>query len=116
MKRAGTVILVLIVVAVLAVPVFAHRGGWGGGWMHGSGHGWRGGGSYADLTDDQRADLNKLEENLFAETSKLRNEIWTKSEELDIALNASEPDTKKVKKLQGEISDLTAKLAEKRID
>ncbi len=115
MKRLGTTLGILIVIAFLAVPVFAHRGGWGG-WMHGPGQGWGGGDRYSDQTEDQRADLNKLEEKFFSDTSKLRNEIWAKSDELDIVLNASDPDSQKARKLQKKISDLRTKLADKRVD
>jgi zinc resistance-associated protein len=115
MKRLATIFGILIVIGILAVPVFAHRGGWGG-WMHGPGQGWGSADRYSNLTDDQRADLNKLEDKFFADTSKLRNEIWAKSDELNILLDSSDPDSKKARKLQKEISDLRTKLADKRVD
>lgn len=116
MRKLSMTLGILVLIGVLAVPVFAwHSGGWGG-WMHGPGHFWQGGAQYGDLTEDQRNELDKLEQKFYDDTAKLRSETWTKSEEFDAELNRSDLDTKKVKALQKEISDLKAKMAEQMVD
>jgi zinc resistance-associated protein len=114
MKKLLTTLGILVLVGFLAAPVFAHR--WGGGKNYGgSGYGscWYEG---EDLTDNQRAELEKLHQQYVDDTAKLREEIWNKSAEIDTLLNASNPDPKKAKALQKEISDLKAKMSDKRVD
>ncbi len=116
MKKLTTTLGLMVLVGVLAVPVFAwHRGGWGGG-SGGPGHWGQRGGSYGNLTTEQRSQLDNLEQTFYEDTRSLRREIWTKSDELDVLLNASDPDLKKVKALQKEISDLRAKMEGHRTD
>jgi Spy/CpxP family protein refolding chaperone len=107
---------ILLMVGILAAPVFAHR--WGGeGYRAGGGPGygpcWLEGG---DVTDGQRAELDKLQEQFANDTAKLREEIWNKSKELDTLMDSTNPDANRVKILQKEISDLQAKMADKRVD
>jgi Spy/CpxP family protein refolding chaperone len=115
MKKLATAFGILILVSVLVTPVFAYRGGWGG-WMRGPGYCWDEGRFSGNLNEDQRTEMNKLERNFFKETSKVRDQLWTKSDEFDILLDSTDPDPKKVRKLQKDISNLRAQLAEKRID
>ncbi|NIQ91245.1 MAG: Spy/CpxP family protein refolding chaperone [Deltaproteobacteria bacterium] len=114
MKKVLTTLGILVLVGFLAAPVFAHR--YGGGKNYGgpgSGPCWYEGGN---LTDDQRAELEKLHQQYVDDTAKLREEIWNKSAELDTLLNSSNPDPKKAKGLQREISDLKTKMSDKRLD
>lgn len=114
MKKVLTTLGILVLVGFLAAPVLANR--WGGGGRYGgSGAGpcWYEGG---DLTDSQKAELDKLHQQYVDDTAKIREEIWNKSAELDTLLNSSNPDPKKAKGLQREISDLKAKMSDKRID
>jgi len=60
--------------------------------------------------------LDKLYQRFYDETAQLRDEIWAKSEELNIVLSSPSPDAEKAKALQKEISDLRAKLAQSRIN
>ena len=60
--------------------------------------------------------MDKLQENFVNDTAKLREEIWNKSTELDTLLDSETPDVNKVKTLQKEISDLQAKMADKRVE
>jgi zinc resistance-associated protein len=115
MKKLATTLGILFLIGVLAAPVFAYRGGWGG-WLRGPGVCWQGSGPYGNLTESQNAELDKLERKFFSDTAKLRDEIWAKSAELDTLLNAAEPDVKKVRALQKEITDLRAEMDRKRID
>ena len=113
MKKLVTIIGILVLVGVLTAPVFAHR--WGRGGNYG-GPGWSESGEYGNLTESQRAELEKLEQSFFNDTAKLRDEIWNKSAELNTALNAADPDAKKVRTLQREISALKAKMSEHRVN
>jgi Spy/CpxP family protein refolding chaperone len=101
MKKLATTLGIMVLVGVLAVPVFAYRGGWGGR-SHGPGYCWEGGGQYSNLTEEQRQELDKLEQKFHNDTGKLRREIWVKSDEFDTLMNTSDPDPKTVKALQKE--------------
>ena len=115
MKKLATTLGILFLVGLLTAPVFAYRGGWGG-WLHGPGSCWQGGGPYANLTESQNAELDRLEQKFYNDTAKLRDKIWAKSEELNTLLNAAAPDLKKVRALQKEVSDLRSTLSERRVD
>ncbi len=115
MKKLVTILGILVLVGVLTAPVFAHRWGRGGNYG-GPGSGGSESGQYGNLTESQRAELEKLEESFFNDTAKLRDEIWNKSAELNTALDAADPDAKKVRTLQREISALKAKMSEQRIN
>jgi zinc resistance-associated protein len=121
MKRIGTIVGTMLLVAAIAVPVFAHGPGWAKN--HGRGYGQGGPGycrnydrGYENLTDEQRDQLAKLSQKFHDENSQLKNEVWKKRTELDAALNSTNPDGEKAKALQKEISDLKAKMAQNRID
>jgi zinc resistance-associated protein len=114
MRKVLTVLGILVLVGFLAAPVLAHR--YGGGKNYGgpgAGPCWYEG---EDLTDNQRAELEKLHQQYVDDTAKMREEIWNKSAELDTLLNSSNPDPKKAKGLQREISDLKTKMSDKRVD
>ncbi len=115
MKKLATTLGILFLVGVLAAPVLAHRGGWGGS-SRGFDNCWQGSGPDGNLSESQNAELDKLEQKFFNDTAKLRDENWAKSEELDTLLNAADPDVKKVKAVQKEITDLRAKIDRQRID
>jgi zinc resistance-associated protein len=115
MRKVLTTLGILVLAGFLAAPVFAHR--WGRGENYGGpGSCWSESGGYANLTESQRSELEKLEQSFFNDTAKLRDEIWNKSAELDTLLDSSNPDPKKAKALQREISDLNAKMSDKRVE
>jgi zinc resistance-associated protein len=118
MKRLTTLLGTLVLVAGLAVTVFAWGPDWGMG-THMMGY-WGGGpaygGSYGTLTPDQRSRLDALNSKFYNETNSLQNEIWTKSAELNSVLNSPNPDLEKARALQKEISELQAKLNEKQLN
>lgn len=122
MKRLVTLLGIVVLVGAVAVPVVAHGPNWGKGHhMMGSrgdcpGYGTQHGPGYGSLTEEQRTQLDKLHQKHHDETARHRNEIWTKSRELNTLLNSPNPDTEKAKALQKEISDLRAQLAEKRLN
>ena len=117
MKR-NTMIMagIALLVSVAAVSAFAHGPGWGRGIGYHMMDFWNRGGSYGNLTDEQRNDLSKLDRKYFDETADLRNRLWTKESERQAILNSPNPDTDKAKAVQKEISDLRAKLNERGLE
>jgi zinc resistance-associated protein len=115
MKKLVTILGILVLVGVLTAPVFAHRWGRGGNYG-GPGSCWSESGEYGNLTESQQTELEKLEQSFFNDTVKLRDEIWSKSAELNTILNAADPDAEKVRTLQREISALKAKMSEQRVN
>ena len=121
MKGLITVLGILFVVGVIALPVLADGPGWGrGGHMMGyggRGHGY--GGQYGmgdgNMTRGQRSQSDQFDGSFYNETAELRNEIRTKTAELGTLLNSSDPDTERARALQKEISDLRAKIDDKRL-
>jgi len=123
MKAIVITLGLVLLVAALALPVMAHGPGWGrGGHMMGYGGGGPGyhhgyGAGYSEgLSEEKRVQLDELTKQFYEETEKLRNELWTKSAELDTVLNSATPDVEKARALQAEISALRSKMAQKRID
>jgi len=121
MKKTLTIIGTILLVAAIAAPVLAYGPGRGKGrhmmgyWQGGPGCGQYGRG-YENLTEGQRSQLDRVHQKFYDETAQLRNEIWSKSAELNTLLNSANLDAEKAKALQNEISDLRAKMAQKRID
>jgi len=121
MKRALTIIGIVVLVAAITVPVMAQGPGTGRGrMMQGYGPGEPGDcpryGAWDDkLTDEQRTQLDKLHQKLFDETAALRSQMAAKHSELMILMNTSNPDLEKAKALQKEISDLRGKMGQERI-
>ena len=123
MKRLIALLGIVVLFGAIAVPVLAHGPGWGRGhhmghWGGGSGYGkdYGPGPGYGTLTEEQHTQLDKLNKKFYDETTQLRDEIWSKSKELNTALNSPNPDTQKAKGLQKDISDLKAEFAQKRLD
>ncbi|MBW2094051.1 MAG: periplasmic heavy metal sensor [Deltaproteobacteria bacterium] len=123
MKKTLTIIGALLLVAAVAYPVLAWGPGWGGmhrgmGWGHGPGYCWNGGSGsgYGALNQEQATKLDQLRQNFYNDTTTLRNELWNKSRELNIALNAVNPDRTRITALQDEINDLRTQLSKKRLD
>lgn len=122
MKRLATTLGVLLVAAAVAAPVMAWGPGWGrdgrmmGGGGYGPGYCWDRDRASTDLTPDQKAKLDELEDKFSSETRELRSQLWSKQEELEDVMEASTPDVERAKALQKEITDLRAKLSDKRLD
>lgn len=126
MKKTLTAAGIVLLVAVLVYPVFAHGprwGGMGGGpgmWRGGAGWGpgacWRGGTGYGALTEEQRAQLQELRQKFLDETATLRSQLWAKRGELRALMGAKAPDAEKLRALQDEINQLRDQLAHKRLE
>ena len=123
MKKLVTVLGVLLLVGVMAYPVFARGSGWGrgcSGWGSGGGQGngpgncWRDQGGNPAVTPEQQQ-LNNLDQKFSNDTSALRNNIWSKQNEMTQLLNGENPDTAKLQTLQKEISTLKGQMADKRL-
>lgn len=122
MKRLALGLGLVGLLAVFAFPAF----GWGPGWGHmyygggGPGYCWQnyggayGPGSYGNLSPDQAQKLDQLRQSFYSDTANLRNELWSKTAELNSLLNAPNPDEQQVQTLQKQINDLRAQLSDKR--
>ena len=121
MKRALTIIGIVVLVAAITIPVMAQGPGTGRGrMMQGYGPGEPGdcpryGARDDKLTDEQRTQLDKLHQKFFDETAAMRSQMAAKHSELMILMNTSNPDLEKAKALQKEITDLRGKMGQERI-
>ena len=122
MKKLAMTLAIGVLITSLAVPVFARGRGWGmGGHMGGF---WGGGpGScgqadrgYGYQNPEARSRQDQREQAFYRDTAEIRNQIRTKSAELDTLLNSPDPDLEKARRLQKDISELQAKMDEKRLD
>ena len=121
MKKALTIIGIMVLVAAIATPVMAQGPGQGRGrMMQGYGPGDQANcpryGAWDDkLTDEQRTQLGKLHQKFFDETAAVRSQMAAKHSELNILMNTSNPDLEKAKALQKELTDLKGKMGQERI-
>jgi zinc resistance-associated protein len=124
MKKLVITLAIGLLITSLAIPVFARGRGWGmGGHMGGF---WGGGGGpgscgqydrgYGYQNPEERNPQDQRDEAFYRDTSEIRNQIRTKSAELDALLNSPNPDLEKARSLQKEISELQAKMDEKRLN
>jgi zinc resistance-associated protein len=119
MKRALTVVGIIVLVAAIAIPVMAQGPG-RGRMMQGYGPGdpancprhaaWD-----EKLTDEQQTQLDKLHQKFFDDTAAVRSQMAAKRSELQILMNTSNPDLEKAKALQKDLSDLRGKMGQERI-
>ena len=122
MKKILTVLGIAFLIGVFAYPAFSRGPGWGWGHhMMGSsdrdyryGHMYERG--YGSPSDAERSKLKELDRKYYEETEGIRNQILKKSEEFSALLDSPNPGQEKVKALQREISDLRAKLDQKKLD
>ena len=122
MKKLITITGILVLTAIIAYPVFAWGPRWGGMhggmgyWGHGPGYCWRGPAAYGNLTPEQQTKLDKLQQDFYNETAKLRSELWAKQRELNALLSSPNPDDQRIRQLQAQINDLRDQLSQKRLD
>lgn len=123
MKRiANKMVCILTVFTIIGFSAYAFAGGktgYGrhhGGWHHGGnecpGYGFMAG----DLNEEDIQKLDEQREAFFKSTEDLRQERYQKRLTMESEFAKKNPDPKKVANLQKEISDLTAKIDQKRIE
>lgn len=118
MNKVGTIVGILLLASIVALPVMA----WGpaGDWHRGRGGGYGPcsyGGAYdEELNRDQARQLDALHDKFLDETEGIRRSLRTKSDQLDEVLDSSDPDMTEAKELQREISALSNSLDEKRLE
>ena len=121
MKKLLIVLGGVVLVASLAVPLLANGPGWSPGHhmrgYRGSDRGscWGYDRSHRDLSGEQRIALEELDKKFYEETSKLKNEIRAKSAELNSLFNSTDPDPEKLRAFQRELSELRAKMDDRRL-
>ena len=120
-------IMVVMILSIVGFGTYAFAG-WGMGYSRsGSGHhgpgwhhgGWGGQGNgymMGNLSNDEIEQLERERESFFKATENLRQDIYRMDLELRSELAKENPDTKKAGKIQKEISDLEAKVDQKRIE
>ncbi len=106
MKKA---LLLGAIILVLASPAWSFGGphGMGGHWMNPNVA------SQLDLTEDQKAQLETMQEAFAAETGPLRDELFSKNAELRQLWNEASPDETMILARQQEIQELRNNLQEK---
>jgi len=110
-----TVIVVAIIGIVgLAATSFAGWGRGGGGYCQGQGSGPAG--YQGNLSNEDLDKLNKQRQAFFEGTRELRENLYQKELELRSELAKKDPDAKRAAGLQGEISDLSSQMDQKRVD
>jgi Spy/CpxP family protein refolding chaperone len=120
--RHFVTLLVIVGLVGFGSSAMAYRG-WGGGnpdcpgFGAGSGSGMgRGGGPYnANLTEEQRAQLDQARKAFFDETRDLHTQLRDKADALHEVLDADQVDAAAAAELQKEISDLRGQLDQKRL-
>ena len=121
MKKVLALLVGAALVAVVAVPLWAYGPGWGRGqhmmgpWGSAPGYSQQYERGFANLTGEQRSQLQQLDRKYYDETATIRDKIWAKSAEINTLLNGPNPDVEKVKALQKELSDLRAMMDEKQL-
>jgi Spy/CpxP family protein refolding chaperone len=118
MTRKTLVVLTIVAVVGFGAVAFA---GWGMGYGH---HGWHHEGwgepehgyMMRDLDENDIVKMEKERESFFKATENLRQDLDVKELELRSELAKENPDADKAAKLQKEVSELEAKIDQKRID
>jgi len=121
MKRLFVLLGSVLLISALAVPLLAHGPGFTRGsqmmgpWGTDSGYCGQNERGYGNLTEEQRSTLKELDRKFYNETETIRNDIMDLSHSLHALLNNADPDPEKAKTLQKSLSELRAKMDEKRL-
>lgn len=125
MKRYSLALALTALLMAVAVPAMAH-GPWWGGRGHDNdspryerGQGWAGCPyiNYQDsnLTEDQKAQLKKIDDEFFKKTSSLHDQMRLKRAEMRLMLNSENPDESKIRDTQKQISSVRDQIDQERI-
>jgi Spy/CpxP family protein refolding chaperone len=124
MRKYITITGMLLMACVLAFPMMATsqdtKADKGTGRMMGMerGKGQMGasGGQTSNYTTEQKDQIEKLNKKFRDDNADTIKQLMTKQFDLNTILDSDKPDADKAKAVQKDISDLNAKLAQKRID
>jgi Spy/CpxP family protein refolding chaperone len=114
MKKITLTVMALLFVAAVATSAFGF--GWGRGPGFGGGPCARGDfGGYAgvELTADQKAKLSEMQDGQFKEIKPLREQMWTKRDELRKLWLETTPDQAKITAAQKEMRSLRDQMQDK---
>lgn len=122
MKTIFAVLGVILLIGVFAYPALSNGTGWGrwnhmwdfrdGDYRHG--HMYDRG--YGNLNDSERNRMEELDRKYYTETEEIRNQIMSKSEELDALLESGTSDPERIKAVQRELSGLRSDLDQKGLE
>ena len=121
MKRLLIALGSFLLVASLAVPLLADGPEWNGRhhmrgyWGSDRDSRWDYGMGYTNLSKEEQSQLKDLDSKFYNETDRLRNEIRSKSAELNRYLNSTNPDPQKLTEIQRGLSDLRSEMDQKRL-
>jgi Spy/CpxP family protein refolding chaperone len=114
MKPRIIIVAGLLLIGLIATAAFAYGGGRGhGGWFC-NGQGMMAGFSGLNLTADQTAKMNTLRDNHWKDVQPLRDQMFTKRNELRNLWLEPNPDPAKINAAQKEVNLLRDQMAEKR--
>lgn len=124
MKRLTGVLGILLLAGLLAFPIAAaaqdstaeKSTGRMMGMQRGKGQMGNMGNKTSSLTAEQQEQIEKLQKKFREDNADTIKQLMTKRFDLNTILSSDNPDADKAKAAQKEISELTAKLAQKRID
>lgn len=119
MKRTTITIVGLLMAGLLIFPIMATGKGFQGGMtdtQRGKGQMGSMTGKTSNLTTEQLDQIEKLQKKFRDDNADTIKQLMTKRFDLNTILGSDKPDADKAKAVQKEISDLSAKLAQKRID
>jgi Spy/CpxP family protein refolding chaperone len=123
MKRLISIIGILLLAGLIASPIVfaaqettAEKGTGRMGMQRGRAQMGAMKGKTSTLTTEQQEQIKKLQKKFREDNADTIKQLMTKHFDLNTILSSDKPDADKAKAVQKEISDLTAKLAQKRID
>lgn len=126
MKKIAMFVTGTVLMAFVALPLFARGDGCGSGWRDSDCPRYERATGYQDcpyygtqgsnLTQEQRTQLDALRDEYRTNTEKLRDQLRDKRYELMTQLRSSTPDEASVRELQAEISTLRAEMDKAWID
>lgn len=123
MKKYVVITGMILLAGLLAFPMMASAQGAGAGKRAGimgmeSAKGQRGimGEKTSNLTTEQQEQIEKLHKKFRDDNADTIKQLMTKRFDLNTILDSDKPDADNARAIQKEISDLNAKLAQKRID
>lgn len=125
MRKISVLLGTAVMIAALALPVYAMGGGMGGGMMGGSGimggwgsslwnsfQQWMNPEQYNNRPGETGRQAQKPDPRYDGASNNLKSEIQRKENELDGLLNEPNPDMGKIRSLHAEIRSLRERLAE----